>query len=83
MDIKALDIMMRDWRHDLHSHPEIGFEEHRTARLIADQLLSFGIETHENIGNAGVVGIWKKGKSDRSIGLRADRKRVVKGKHEG
>jgi len=72
MDIKALDIMMRDWRHDLHRHPELGFEEHRTARFIADQLTSFGIETHENIGNTGVVGILKKGKSNRSIGLRAD-----------
>ncbi len=63
---------MRQWRHDIHRHPELAFEEHRTADKVADLLNEFGIEVHRGIGNTGVVGVLKKGNSDRIIGLRAD-----------
>ena len=63
---------MRLWRRDIHAHPELGFEEQRTADLVAAQLQSFGIEVHRGIGKTGVVGVLKAGSSRRSIGLRAD-----------
>lgn len=58
-------------RHDLHRHPEIGFEETRTAGIVADLLRSWGYEVHEKIGGTGVVGVLSNG-TGRTIGLRAD-----------
>ncbi|MBM3394587.1 MAG: amidohydrolase, partial [Betaproteobacteria bacterium] len=63
---------MRHWRHDLHAHPELGFEEHRTADKVAALLTSFGCEVHRGVGRTGVVGVLKAGHSNRRIGLRAD-----------
>lgn len=63
---------MRQWRHDIHRHPETAFEEQRTADKVASLLESFGIETHRGIGKTGVVGVLKKGSGPGSIGLRAD-----------
>ena len=60
------------WRRDVHRHPELGFAEERTAGFVADTLRSFGIDTHTGIGGTGVVGVLRRGDSDRSIGLRAD-----------
>ncbi|MEM6309493.1 MAG: M20 aminoacylase family protein [Pseudomonadota bacterium] len=59
---------------DLHQHPEIGFTETRTAKIVAEKLRAFGVdEVHEGIAKTGVVGLIKgKGTSDRRIGLRAD-----------
>ena len=68
----AMRATMQAWRHDIHRHPELAFEEHRTASKVAELLNSFGIEVHASIGNTGVVGVLKKGSSDRAIGLRAD-----------
>jgi amidohydrolase len=60
-------------RHDIHAHPEIGFEEVRTSGLVAEKLQGWGVETHRQIGRTGVVGILKGNKGDgRRIGLRAD-----------
>ena len=60
-------------RHDLHAHPELGFEETRTAAIVAERLRAWGIETHTGIGGTGVVGLVRgKGGSARRIGLRAD-----------
>jgi hippurate hydrolase len=61
-----------DWRHDIHAHPELGFQETRTADLVAEKLAAFGCEVHRGIGKTGVVGRLKVGTSARSIGLRAD-----------
>src|SRR5689334_5560712 len=61
-------------RRDLHAHPELGFEEHRTARLVCDQLTDFGIEHHACIGKTGSVAVIE-GRSERQgrrVGLRAD-----------
>jgi len=63
---------MIEWRHDLHKYPEFGFEENRSSDLIAAKLQDFGIEVVRNIGKTGLIGILKKGSSERSIGLRAD-----------
>ena len=63
---------MIGWRHDFHLHPELGFEEHRTAAKVADLLEEFGIQVHREIGGTGVVGILQSGEGKRSIGLRAD-----------
>ncbi|WP_458757539.1 M20 aminoacylase family protein [Afipia sp. TerB] len=60
-------------RRDLHAHPEIGFEEHRTSGIVADYLQTWGIEVHRGIGSTGVVGVLKgNGSGSRRIGLRAD-----------
>ena len=63
---------MQQWRRHLHAHPELGFEEHDTARFIAELLRSWGIETHEGVGRTGVVGVLRRGAGNRSIGIRAD-----------
>ncbi|MGB4115803.1 MAG: M20 aminoacylase family protein [Polaromonas sp.] len=59
-------------RRDIHSHPELAFEEHRTAELIATKLESWGYAVHRGLGGTGVVGTIKRGKSSRSLGIRAD-----------
>lgn len=63
---------VRDWRHDLHRHPELAFEEHRSAGFVAEQLEHFGLEVHRGLAGTGVVGVLRRGSSSRSIGLRAD-----------
>lgn len=63
---------MQDWRHDIHRHPELAFEENRTAGIVADLLTEWGIEVHREVGKTGVVGVLKKGNGSRAIGLRAD-----------
>jgi hippurate hydrolase len=69
---RRLHTVMAEWRHDLHAHPELGFEETRTAAKVAGLLRGFGLEVHEGIGGTGVVGILGKGNGNRSIGIRAD-----------
>jgi hippurate hydrolase len=60
------------FRHDLHAHPELGFQELRTAAAVAQELREIGLDVHEAIGGTGVVGVLSTGSSGRSIGLRAD-----------
>ena len=63
------------WRRDLHEHPEILFETHRTSATVAEKLRSFGCdEVVEGIGRTGVVGVIKGNStaSGKVIGLRAD-----------
>ena len=59
-------------RRDLHAHPELRFEEHRTADLVARSLAGWGIEVHRGLGGTGVVGLIRAGSGQRAIGLRAD-----------
>jgi hippurate hydrolase len=59
-------------RRDIHAHPELGFEEHRTSRMVADRLREWGIEVHTGIAGTGVVGVLRNGSGKRTIGLRAD-----------
>ena len=61
------------WRRDIHANPEIAFEEHRTAALVAAKLEEFGIEVHRGLAGTGVVGTLKGNQpGGRSIALRAD-----------
>jgi amidohydrolase len=59
-------------RREIHSHPELCFEEVRTADLVARKLTEWGIPIHRGLGTTGVVGIVKNGTSSRAVGLRAD-----------
>ena len=71
--IAALHPEMTAWRRDLHAHPELGFEETRTADFVARQLEAFDFdEVHRGVGRTGVVGVLRSGASPRTVGLRAD-----------
>jgi hippurate hydrolase len=61
-------------RRDLHMHPELGFEEHRTAKLVCERLAALGIEHHTGVGRTGVVAVvhGRNGAGGRAIALRAD-----------
>jgi hippurate hydrolase len=61
-------------RRDLHAHPELGFEEHRTAEVVKRELAAAGVEFHSGIGKTGVVGVIRGARQDsgRAVGLRAD-----------
>jgi hippurate hydrolase len=59
-------------RRDIHRHPELAFDEHRTSRLVAAKLREFGYAVNAGIGGTGVVGQLARGTSARRIGLRAD-----------
>ena len=59
-------------RRDIHRHPELAFEEHRTAELVASKLELWGYQVHRGLGGTGVVGTLRRGTSTRSLGLRAD-----------
>jgi hippurate hydrolase len=63
---------MRAIRQDIHRHPELAYQEKRTAAIVARNLRAWGIAVHEGIGQTGVVGVLEGGKSARAIGLRAD-----------
>ncbi|CCE07765.1 putative Amidohydrolase family protein; hippurate hydrolase (Benzoylglycine amidohydrolase) [Bradyrhizobium sp. STM 3843] len=73
--IAALADDMAAWRHDLHEHPELLYEVHRTAAVVADKLRAFGCdEVVTGIGRTGVVGVirGRNTASGKTIGLRAD-----------
>ena len=59
-------------RRDIHAHPELGFEEVRTADLVAQELTRYGVDVHRHIGGTGVVGVIGGQGPGRRIGLRAD-----------
>lgn len=71
-DIVSMKEEMKAWRRDIHAHPELGFEERRTADFVAAKLEEFGIDVVRGIGKTGVVGILREGNEVRSVGLRAD-----------
>jgi len=70
--IIAFQSELQQIRRDLHAHPELCYEEQRTSDVVADKLAEWGIPVIRGMGVTGVVGIIKHGKSNRSIGLRAD-----------
>ncbi|PRY60194.1 hippurate hydrolase [Vreelandella songnenensis] len=73
-EISEHNALFTAWRRDIHQHPELGFEEQRTAKLVADRLTEWGFdEVHTGIATTGVVGVLRgKTPSSRTIGLRAD-----------
>ena len=65
---------LTELRRDLHAHPELGFEEHRTAQIVAAELDRLGVEYHAGVGKTGVVAVIRGRRDDsgRAVGLRAD-----------
>ena len=70
--IRGFHAELTEFRHDIHAHPELGLEEHRTAELVAKKLTELGIEVHRGVGGTGVVGVLRAGDGTQRIGLRAD-----------
>jgi amidohydrolase len=70
--IMAFQAELEQIRRDLHAHPELCYEEQRTADVVAARLTEWGIPIVRGLGLTGVVGILKQGNSARAIGLRAD-----------
>ena len=71
-EIQAFADYLTAIRRDLHQHPEIGFEEHRTSARVAELLESWGIDVTRGLGKTGVVGVLEGSRPGRTIGLRAD-----------
>ncbi|MFP3870466.1 MAG: M20 family metallopeptidase [Syntrophobacteria bacterium] len=63
---------LRDLRRDFHRHPELRFEEARTAARVAEYLSSFGLEVKTGIGRTGVVGLLRGAKPGRTFAIRSD-----------
>ncbi|MGJ8544754.1 MAG: M20 aminoacylase family protein [Sulfitobacter sp.] len=72
--IEAFAADLTEIRRDFHAHPELGFEETRTSKIVAEKLRAYGVdEVHEGLGGTGVVGLIKgTGGGNRRVGLRAD-----------
>jgi amidohydrolase len=71
-EIVAQHDQMTGIRQDIHRHPELAYEENRTADVVASELESYGIEVHRGLGKTGVVGTLRNGRGNRAIALRAD-----------
>ena len=59
-------------RRDIHAHPELAYEEHRTSDIVAARLAEWGLEVTRGLGKTGLVGTLRRGNSLKAIGLRAD-----------
>ena len=68
----ALKPRLIDVRRDIHRHPELGFRETRTAKLVADRLRALGFEVREQVGVTGVVGVLQGGRPGKVVAVRAD-----------
>ncbi len=60
-----------DWRRTLHSHPELGYQEHQTSAFIVSHLQTLGLEIHQGLAETGIVATLSTG-AGPTIGLRAD-----------
>ncbi len=69
---KAVEPKVVAWRRDIHEHPELGNNEKRTAKVVADHLRSLGIEVQTDVAHTGVVGLLRGGKPGPVVALRAD-----------
>lgn len=74
IDRRATELEARvvAWRRDIHQHPELSFQETRTAKLVADHLRSLGLEVQTGVGGNGVVGILRGAMPGPVVALRAD-----------
>jgi hippurate hydrolase len=70
--LPALTPKIAAFRRDIHAHPELAFDEKRTATKVADYLDGLGLEVHRGIARTGVVAKLSLGNGKRAIGLRAD-----------
>ncbi|KQX34504.1 M20 aminoacylase family protein [Variovorax sp. Root434] len=71
-DLHAQADAFIDIRRDIHRHPELGFDEHRTSALVAERLEAWGYAVERGLGGTGVVGRLVRGSGERRLGLRAD-----------
>jgi len=69
--LSGLDGQMREWRHHLHAHPELAFEERATSDFVAERLEEFGLEVTRGIAGTGLVGTLRSGDGP-AVALRAD-----------
>lgn len=69
---KAVEEKLIAWRRDIHQHPELGDQEERTSRLVAEHLRGLGLEVQTGVARTGVVGILRGKKPGRTVALRAD-----------
>ena len=67
---REIEQQLINWRREVHTHPELGFQEFKTAELVAGTLRSLGLKVKTNVGKTGVVGYWGEGKP--VVALRAD-----------
>jgi amidohydrolase len=70
--VAAVEARVIETRRDIHRHPELGFQEKRTAALVAKRLRSLGIAVREGVGRTGVVGVLRGARPGRVVALRAD-----------
>lgn len=71
--IRSWQPELKALRRDIHAHPELAFQESRTAGIVAERLKAWGIEVHTGLAKTGVVGtIHGKKQGGKAIGLRAD-----------
>ena len=71
-DVQDLHSKMIEWRRDFHRHPEIAFEETRTATIVAEELDALGMEVQRGVGKTGVIGILEGAKDGPTVLVRAD-----------
>ena len=71
-EVKAVSAAMSALRRDFHQHPELGFQEARTAGIIAERLRTLGYTVRTGLGKTGVTGLLKGGKPGKTVLLRAD-----------
>ena len=71
-EAEALRDELIDRRRDFHRHPELAFQEHRTAGIVADELNSLGLEVQTGVGKTGVIGILEGANDGPTILYRAD-----------
>ncbi|OMF07942.1 M20 family metallopeptidase [Paenibacillus sp. FSL H7-0942] len=69
---QPLQAQLSAWRRDLHQHPEIGYEEHRTSAIVAEHLENLGLEVTRNVGQTGVTGLLRGETDGPTFALRAD-----------
>jgi amidohydrolase len=69
---KAVEGKLIAWRRDIHQHPELGDQETRTSRLVAEHLRGLGLEVRTGAARTGVIGILKGARPGRTVALRAD-----------
>ena len=71
-EVRALTAEMTERRRDFHRHPELGFQETRTAGLIAERLTALGYTVRTGLGKTGVTGFLRGGRPGKTVLLRAD-----------
>ncbi len=71
-EAEALFDYTRNLRRDFHRHPELGFQEHRSAAIVARELRAFGLEVTEGVGKTGVVGVLRGASDGPTVLVRAD-----------